>query len=138
VTAFQPSARLIAGIAMVLFTVILLGVGIHHLIAGGTCSSTGYTRYGPAPKCPSGTGLWVAFLLVGLLGSILGALLAGRPNLVIPFMFAGIGLGALTLVLDDNSGADERTFALIFGGAFLLSALIVPAITLHRWWQART
>jgi hypothetical protein len=128
---------MIAGIAIVLFTTILLAVGIHHLIHGGTCSSTGYTRYGPAPQCPAGTGLWVAFLLAGIVGPILGALLAGIPNLVIPSMFTAIGLGSLTLLADDHTTSNQRTFAVVFGGCFLIAGLAVPAVALVRTWQRR-
>jgi hypothetical protein len=47
---------MIAGVAVALFAFTLVGVGLRHLIEGGTCSSTGYSRYGPVAKCPEGTG----------------------------------------------------------------------------------
>ena len=39
----QPSNRTIVGVGILLFTGVLMGVGIHHLISTGTCSSTGYS-----------------------------------------------------------------------------------------------
>ena len=48
---------------MLLFGAVALGVGMHHLVATGTCSSTGYSsHYGPVPYCPKGTGWWIAKL----------------------------------------------------------------------------
>jgi hypothetical protein len=129
---FSPSNRLIAGVAILLFTAVLLAVGLHHLIQGGTCSSTGYSRYGPVPKCPSGTGLWVLFLIGGIFGTIIGCFVAGQPNLVIPVMFTAIGLGALTLLFDGSSSSGEKLFAVVFGGSFLVGGLIGPAIALVR------
>jgi hypothetical protein len=77
----------IAGVAVLLFSAIVLGVGIHHLVSTGTCSSTGYSgNFGPVPHCPSGTGWWVAFLFVGIIGGIVGAMMAGSTSLV----FVGI------------------------------------------------
>ena len=64
----------IAGGALLLFSAVLLGVGIHHLVATGTCSSTGYSgNYGPVPYCPSGTGWWFAFVFGGIIGCLIGA-----------------------------------------------------------------
>jgi hypothetical protein len=31
------------GVGMLLFGTVLFGVGLHHLVATGTCSSTGYS-----------------------------------------------------------------------------------------------
>ncbi len=74
----QPSNRTIVGVAILLFTAVLMGVGIHHLVNTGTCSSTGYAaNYGPVPYCPSGTGWWMAFLFIGIIGGIVGGALAG-------------------------------------------------------------
>jgi hypothetical protein len=87
----------IVGVALLLFSAVLLGVGIHHLVATGTCSSTGYSsNYGPVPYCPSGTGWWFAFVFGGIIGSLIGALMAGSMGLV----FAGIRRDRLRLAVD--------------------------------------
>src|ERR1700747_1846115 len=99
---------LIAGMAILLFGGVILGVGIHHLIRTGTCSSTGYSaNYGPVPTCPSGTGAWMGFLFGGIICGIVGGfMVAGSGSLGIsPIffgIFGGIGFGALSLVLDSN------------------------------------
>ena len=57
----QPSNRTIIGVGMLLFGSVLLGVGMHHLIKTGTCSSTDYSsHYGRVPLCPAGTGFYGA------------------------------------------------------------------------------
>ncbi|HEY2160698.1 MAG TPA: SHOCT domain-containing protein [Solirubrobacteraceae bacterium] len=122
----------IAGVAVLLFSSILLGVGIHHLVATGTCSSTGYSgSFGPVPHCPSGTGWWIGFLMIGIFGGLAGAAMAGSSGLVFAGIFGAIGFGALTIVFDDNAAHGAKIFGAIFGGVFALvgvAALIVVLV----------
>src|SRR5690242_14678997 len=123
--ADQLSAVRIVGVAIVLFTSILLGFGMHHLVSTGTCSSTGYSaNYGPVPHCPSGTGWWMGFVFVGIIGGIAGGLMAGSVGLLFAGIFGGIGFGALSLVLDSNASSSTQVFAAAFGGAFALVGVI--------------
>jgi|GEM_PF-7023797 len=104
-----------------LFSAVLLGVGVHHLVATGTCSSTGYSaNYGPVPRCPSGTGWWFAFVFVGIIGGIVGALMATSLALVFASVFGGIGFGAMSIVLDSHAHSGAKVFGGIFGGAFAI------------------
>ena len=94
----QPSNRTIVGVGVVLFSGVLLAVGIHHLVATGTCSSTGYWgNYGPVPYCPSGTGWWMLFLFAGIIGGIVGGFVSGGSSvgLINGGIFTAIGLGSL-------------------------------------------
>jgi predicted lipid-binding transport protein (Tim44 family) len=117
----QPSNLRIAGIALLLFSGVLLGVGIHHLIATGTCSSTGYSaNYGPVPTCPSGTGWWFAFVFGGVIGGLIGALMASSLGLVFAGIFGAIGFGALSILLDSHVQSGEKVFSAVFGGCFAL------------------
>jgi hypothetical protein len=125
----------IAGVALMLFSSVLLGVGIHHLVATGTCSSTGYSaNYGPVPTCPSGTGWWFAFVFGGVIGGLIGALMAGSMALVFASIFGAIGFGSLTILFDAHTQSSEKVFAAIFGGSFALvgvgagAAVIASAI----------
>jgi hypothetical protein len=119
-----PSNMTIVGMAILLFGSILLGVGIHHLIATGTCSSTGYSaNYGPVPTCPSGTGAWMGFLFGGIvLGLIGGFMLASSgPFSISPIffgIFGGIGFGAMSLLIDSKVSSGSQVFGGIFGGCF--------------------
>jgi hypothetical protein len=130
----QLSAMRIAGVAVLLFSAILLGVGIHHLVSTGTCSSTGYSgSFGPVPHCPSGTGWWVAFLFVGIIGGVAGAIMAGSTSLVFVGIFGAIGFGALSLVLDSHASSGTKLFGGVFGGAF---ALVGVATGVTVLWSA--
>jgi hypothetical protein len=121
----------IIGVALLLFTSVLLGVGIHHLVATGTCSSTGYSaNYGPVPHCPAGTGWWMAFVFAGIIGGIVGGLMAGSLALLFAGIFGGIGFGALSLVLDSNATSGTQLFAALFGGAFALVGVIAGVTVL--------
>jgi hypothetical protein len=121
----QPSNMRIAGVALLLFSAVLLGVGIHHLVATGTCSSTGYSaNYGPVPYCPSGTGWWFAFVFGGIIGSLIGALMAGSMGLVFAGIFAAIGFGSLSILLDSSASSGTKVFAAVFGGCFAIVGVV--------------
>jgi hypothetical protein len=129
--ADQLTAVRIIGVALVLFTAVLLGVGIHHLVATGTCSSTGYSaNYGPVPHCPAGTGWWMAFVFAGIIGGIVGGLMAGSIGLLFAGIFGGIGFGALSLLFDSNAQSGTQIFAAAFGGAFALVGVIAGVTVL--------
>ncbi len=100
-------------------------MGIHHLVATGTCSSTGYSaNYGPVPHCPSGTGWWFAFVFGGIIGSLAGALMAGSLGLVFAGIFGAIGFGSLSILLDSTAKSGEKLFAGIFGGCFAIVGVV--------------
>jgi hypothetical protein len=121
----EPSNVRIVGVALLLFSSILLGVGIHHLVATGTCSSTGYSaNYGPVPHCPSGTGWWFAFVFGGIIGSLIGALMAGSVGLVFAGIFGAIGFGSLSILLDSTAKSGTKIFAAIFGGCFAIVGVV--------------
>ncbi len=121
----QPSNMRIAGVALLLFSAVLLGVGIHHLVATGTCSSTGYSaNYGPVPYCPSGTGWWFAFVFGGIIGSLIGALMAGSMGLVFAGIFGAIGFGSLSILLDSSASSGTKVFAAVFGGCFAVVGVV--------------
>ncbi len=111
----------IFGVALLLFSAVLLGVGMHHLVRTGTCSSTGYSaNLGPVPHCPSGTGWWMAFLFGGIFGCLAGAALAGSLALVFASIFGAIGFGALSIVFDSSASSGAKLFGAIFGACFAL------------------
>lgn len=121
----------IAGVAVLLFSAILLGVGIHHLVATGTCSSTGYSaNFGPVPHCPSGTGWWMAFLFVGIIGCLIGAAMAGSGGLIFAGIFGAIGVGALTLAFSSKASSGARVFGGVFGGVFALVGITAAVVIL--------
>jgi len=118
---------------VVLFSGVLLGVGIHHLVATGTCSSTGYAgNYGPVPYCPSGTGWWMLFLFAGIIGGIVGGFVSGGSSvgLINGGIFTAIGFGALSLLFDSSASSGTQVFAGIFGGCFAVAGLAIDGFVL--------
>jgi hypothetical protein len=121
----QPSNRTIIGVALLLFSAVLVGFGIHHLVRTGSCSSTGYSSYGPVPHCPTGTAWWILLLIGGIFGTIVGGLIAASGAiLIVPAVFTAIGAGAFTVGFDSAASSGTKTFGLIFGGCFLAFGLI--------------
>jgi Short C-terminal domain len=121
----------IIGVAVWLFFAILLGVGIHHMVSIGTCSSTGYSaNYGPVPHCPAGTGWWFAFLFAGIFGCLAGAAMASNMGLVFAGIFGAIGVGALTLAFDSSAKSSTQVFGGVFGGVFALVGLVALVVVL--------
>jgi hypothetical protein len=126
----QPSNGQIVGIAVLLFSSVLIGESLHHLISTGTCSSTGYTQFGPAPQCPKGTVWWVLFIPFGVIASIVGGAIGSGGALIIPALFSAIGLGSLSVALESGASSSEKLFAVIFGGCFALVGISVGMVAL--------
>ncbi|MDQ6817689.1 MAG: SHOCT domain-containing protein [Actinomycetota bacterium] len=118
------------GGAMVLFAAVLVGVGMHHMIMTGSCSSTGYSSVGPVPHCPKGFGWWIGFLVGGIFLVMIGGALSGAPVLIVPAIFSAIGAGAITVNLDSGVHSDLKTFGLLFGGGFLVFGVIPGVLIL--------
>jgi hypothetical protein len=134
-----PSNRTIIGVSILLFTCVLAGVGIHHLVRTGTCSSTGYASdYGPVPYCPSGTGWWIGFLMLGIFGSIIGGFMAGGSTvgLINGGIFSAIGFGSLSVIFDKH--ASSKAFAGVFGGCFALVGGTILAVVLVSAFRSMT
>jgi hypothetical protein len=122
--ALQPSNGAIVGGAMLLFAAVLVGVGMHHMIMTGSCSSTGYSSVGPVPHCPKGFGWWIGFLVGGIFLVLIGAAVSGASAMIVPVIFSAIGAGAVTVNFDSGVHSDLKTFGLLFGGGFLLFGVI--------------
>jgi putative oligomerization/nucleic acid binding protein len=118
---FSVSNRAIVGIGLLVFSGVLMASALHHVIKVGTCSSTGYSgNYGPVPYCPAGTGWWILMLVGGIFGMLIGAAVAGAAMAAMPATFVAVGIGSITVAFDHSASSGSKTFALIFGGGFLL------------------
>jgi hypothetical protein len=123
----------IAGVAVLLFFAVLLGVGIHHMISIGTCSSTGYSGdLGPVPYCPKGTGWWFLFLFAGIFGCLAGAGMAGSLAMVFGGIFGAIGVGSFTIILDKHTAGGSKAFGAIFGGCFAVVGIGAWAVIIKN------
>jgi hypothetical protein len=120
---------MIIGIGLLLFAAVLVGVGLHHLIKTGTCSSTGYSNYGPVPTCPAGTGAWIGFVIGGIFLILIGGAVAGSSfGITFPAIFLAIGAGSISIVFDDSASSGSQTFSAIFGASFLIIGAIAAIV----------
>jgi hypothetical protein len=115
---------------VIVFASAMMGLGVHHLLSSGDCSTTGYTRYGPAPKCSSTSTDWSIVLPIATFLVIAGGAI-GAPNVFVVLgpLFLAIGIGALTV----SSTNGSKAFPLVFGGAF---ALVGAGLLAAPLWSA--
>jgi hypothetical protein len=118
----QPNVRVIIGGAALIIACLLCASAVHSLVAAGTCSSTGYTQFGPAPKCPSGSGAHGALLAIGIVLALISAI-GVEANVLVSALFVAIGIGSLLLGLSPPAHSHETTFATVFGAGFTLAGL---------------
>ena len=130
----MDSYKSIVAVAVMLFASAMMGIGVHHLLDSGTCSTTGFTRYGPAPPCTSSSVAWGIVMPVGLF-VVIAAGAVGAPNLFVLLgpLFLMFGLGALTVGSGTGSSGPPPAFALIFGGCFAAAGAGLLAVPL---WSA--
>jgi Short C-terminal domain len=132
------------GLALFFFAFACFEYSIYHFLQIGTCSSTGYNRYGPTQVCPAGTGWYFAGVFGGvILGLIAIGLYAARgkppdagddysgPR--VPFgilawslLFAGTAVVAIYGILgpDAHPGPGAKLGGLIVAGVFLPMGIV--------------
>jgi hypothetical protein len=130
----QPNVRTIIGGAALIIGCLLCASGVHSLVAAGTCSSTGYTQFGPVPKCPSGTGVHTAFLGIGIVLALISAV-GVESNVLVSVLFVAIGIGSLLLGLNPPAHSHETGFATVFGAGFTLGGLAWAGIAGALGWS---
>src|SRR4051794_10334178 len=73
--------RSILGVGLFFFAWAAFEYSIYQFLQVGTCSSSGFNRYGPTAVCPSGIGIYFAGLFGGIiLGLIAVGIYATRGN----------------------------------------------------------
>ena len=130
----QPNVRVIIGGAALIIGCLLCASAIHSLVAAGTCSSTGYTQFGPAPKCPSTSGVHDAFLGIGIVLVLISAI-GVDANILVPALFVAIGIGSLLLGLNPPAQSHEKSFATVFGVGFTVGGLAWAGIAGALAWS---
>jgi hypothetical protein len=118
-----PSTSVIIAVAVMLAAVVLVAFGIHRILSTGTCSSTGYTSFGPVPRCPKGSFVFALFLTFGIVAAVIAGLFVAGGQLVGPAVFLAIGLGALTAGVFPSAGNGSPAFGYVFGGCFALGGI---------------
>jgi hypothetical protein len=59
----------------------MLVLGAVHAFANGTCSTTGYSRFGPVPHCAKGIGWWAGMLILGIFVGLAGGVLFAHRDM---------------------------------------------------------
>jgi hypothetical protein len=104
---------LIAGALVVFLGLGMLVLGAYHAFQHGSCSTTGYSRYGPVPHCEKGIGWWAGMLILGIFVGLAGLVL---------FAHRDTGISAVSVVGAVLAGA------IGVAGAFGIAAGIKSAI----------
>jgi hypothetical protein len=129
--AGKPSKRVIVAVAGSLLGWMLVAIALHALMSTGTCSSNGYTQYGPVPHCPKGSGWYSVFLTVGIFLSAGFGVVVGS-NFACSGLFLAIGVSSL-LVAFSHHPRTGVAFPAVFGGGFLIGGLVWAAVA----WNGR-
>jgi hypothetical protein len=132
--AGSPSAgKRIAGVALMLLGVALIGYGTHYLTINGNCSSTGYVSYGPVPKCSGGEALYiVSVFFLGPALAIVGWLFIPFEGVLWPAVCVGAGVGMITIPADASAASGAKSFGLVAGIIFVGLALLSVIITVRK------
>jgi hypothetical protein len=118
----------VLGVGLLLAGAAAIAYGAHTVISNGNCSSTGFTQYGPVPKCSHGSeflGITGLFFL-GPVILIAGGLWLGVKGVTWPAMLAGIGVGAL--IVHSDSGVSQSAKSAGAGVAGVCAVLIVVSV----------
>jgi hypothetical protein len=142
----------VIGLVLFFFAFACFEYSIYHFLQIGTCSSTGYNRYGPTQFCPSGTGVYFAGVFGGVvLGLISVGIYAarGRPPDAgedysgprVPFgivawslLFAGTAAVSIYAIAgpDAHPGPGAKLGGLIVAGVFLPMGVLPLLFFLRR------
>jgi hypothetical protein len=129
-TTQGPSViKRVSGGALMLLGVALLGYGAHYLIRNGNCSGTGYTSYGPVPKCGGAEGLYItSVFFLGPALALVGWLMSRTWGWLWPLVCVSLATGLATIKIDKMAASGAKSLGLTLGVCFF--ALAVLSITL--------
>lgn len=125
--------REIIGVVLMLLGALLIGYGTHFLARTGTCSSTGYTEYGPAPKCGGGEALYImSAFFVGPLTAVIGWGFSQVSGLLWPMICVCVGVGLILIHADHTASVGARATAMLTGEFFIALAVLSVVITIRK------
>ena len=130
-TTQSPSAvRRVSGGALMLLGVALIGYGAHYVIRNGNCSGTGYTSYGPVPRCSGAEGLYItSVFFLGPALAVVGWLMSRTWGWLWPLVCLSLAAGLGSIKIDSAAASGAKSLGLVLGVCFL--ALAVLAVTLR-------
>jgi hypothetical protein len=132
-TQGRPTAKRLGGGALMLLGVALIGYGAHYLIRNGNCSSTGYTEYGPVPRCGGSEALYImSVFFLGPGFAVIGWLMSRTWGWLWPLTCVSLAVGLATIKIDSAAAAGAKTLGLILGICFTALAVLSAALTTRK------
>jgi len=127
------AVKRVSGGALMLLGVALIGYGAHYLIRNGNCSSTGYTSYGPVPKCSGAEGLYITsvFFLGPVLG-LVGWLMSRTWGWLWPLVCVSLAVGLGTIKIDSAAASGAKSLGLILGVCFFGLAVLSVTLSVRK------
>lgn len=130
--SLSPGRR-IGGVALLLLGVALMGYGAHYITKTGNCSGTGYTSYGPVPRCGGGEALYIMSLFfVGPLVAVGGWLLARAWGWLWPTFCIVVGAALVTLRNETSAASGAKAFGLLGGICLFALAAVSVIVSLRK------
>ena len=135
----RSRSRRIVGVALMLLGVAVMAYGAHYVTKNGNCSGTGYTSYGPVPKCSGGEALYItSVFFLGPALAVVGWLLAGVSGVLWPAFCIAMAVGLITLREETTLSAGAKAFGVVIGEVFIVLALVsvIVSVRKRRWPKA--
>jgi len=128
----SATKRVIGGVLMLL-GVALIGYGAHYLIRNGNCSGTGYTEYGPVPKCGGPEALYItSVFFLGPALALVGWLMARTWGWLWPLVCVSLAAGLASIKIDRAAPSGAKSFGLILGVSFFALAVLSVTLTVRK------
>jgi hypothetical protein len=128
-TRGRSAVKRVSGGALMLAGVALIGYGAHYLIRNGSCSGTGYTSYGPVPRCSGAEPVYImSVFFLGPAVALAGWLMSRTWGWLWPLVCVSLAVGLATIKIDKAAASGAGSVGLILGVCFF--ALAVLSVTL--------
>lgn len=132
-TQGSSAVKRVSGGALMLLGVALIGYGAHYLIRNGNCSSTGYTSYGPVPKCSGAEGLYImSVFFLGPALALVGWLMSRTSGWLWPLVCVSLAAGLGTINIDSAAASGAKSLGLILGVCFLALAVLSVVLRVRK------
>ena len=127
------AAKRVSGGVLMMLGIALLGYGAHYLIRNGNCSSTGYTEYGPVPKCGGSEALYImSVFFLGPALAVVGWLMAKTWGWLWPLVCLSLAAGLATIKIDKAAASGAKSLGLVLGVCFIALAVLSVTLTVRK------
>jgi len=129
----RSATRRVSGWALMLLGVALIGYGSHYLIRNGNCSGTGYTSYGPVPKCSGAEPLYISSVFfLGPAFALVGWAMARTWHWLWPLVCVSLAAGLASIKIDSAATSGAKSFGLVLGVCFFALAALSVTTTVRK------